>query len=973
MESESQARWWRLDRLESTHARLTVLLCLLLAIPLAVIVFQADLHRREQIDAQRRLAVAVARNIAFQESLVLGLARQQINQLAGALSDPDHAALQTGSDCARALDFILRAAPNFYEVGVARPDGDVACLRARPVQPISVQDRNYFHVAMKQRDPVLSEPLRDKLAGRWTIAVANSIASKDEVRGVLIAALDLRFAEQMVNHAGLPEGAIVSMVDDTGTVVARTPAPPGIIGQKLREAAEFAALIKVKNEGWMSSAGIDGIPRIVGFAKVPGSEFFVRVGIPETAIDAQVFGSLRRSAVVLGLMLLLFGVTAWLGSRKLVLAPLEKLREAADGMGHGDLTVRSGVKHSDSTIGRLARAFDHLAEQNQRVSRALRTLSAGNRTLLREREEQTLLVAMCSVAVEKGGYPLAFVNYANHDAEKSVTTVARYGRDTGFTDTLRLTWADTERGQGSVGTAIRSGQPSVFRSTANDPRFTPWRSEALDRGFLSVVSLPLREAGAVIGTFTLVAVEEDAFDEEELRLLTEMADDLSFGIQTIRERVRQESLQSQAEWVLRHDAVTGFANRAAFIMGLQKRIAAGEPGLSVFVIHLPYVQKVYDSFGYDSGNNGMREIARRLSEHLGERCSLARVQPDNFAFALPLREVDEVKALVPALRDAVFAQPVRIGLAEVDMTCTVGVSRCPEHGADPDVLLRRAAIAARDCANRELRYQVYSGSTQDENPQRLALAAELRAAIARGELCLVFQPKVHIATGDVVGCEALCRWVRADGRAVSPGVFIPLAEEAGLIRVLTYGILEMAIKQQAAWMRAGIALPVAVNLSVRNLYDPHLLDYLESLLESHGVPGELIDFEITESTLMEEPDAALPLLQRIRALGSKIYIDDFGTGYSSLAYLASLPVSALKIDRSFVSRMDATDRDRALVASIVSMASQLGLQAIAEGVEAQSEADALCALGCEQAQGYYYYKPLSVEEMAGVVVGHRSS
>ena len=548
---------------------------------------------------------------------------------------------------------------------------------------------------------------------------------------------------------------------------------------------------------------------------------FVLLVIPSAVIAWEAIEQRRellgmQSLMLTSVLLLFLGVSAWLGTRKLVLAPLERLREAVDGMGRGDVMVRSGVRHSDSTIGRLARTFDQLAEQNQRVSRALRTLSAGNRTLLREYDERTLLVAMCGVAVENGGYPLAFVNFVNHDAAKSVTTVARYGRDTSFTDTLHLTWADTERGQGSVGTAIRSGQPCVFRSTASDPRFTPWRAEALRRGFLSVVSLPLREAGAVIGTFTLVAEEEDAFGEEELRLLTEMADDLSFGIQTIRERGRQEAFQAQAEWVLGHDAVTGFANRAAFVMDLQRRIAAEEQGLSVTVIHLPYAQKVYDSFGYDSGNSAMREVALRLAEYLGPDCAVARVHNDNFD-----------------------------------------------------------------------------------------------------------------------------------------------------------GIIEMAVKQQAVWMRAGTAVPIEVNLSVRNLYDPHLLDYIQALLENHGVPGERIDFEITESTLMEAPDAALPLLQRIRALGSKIYIDDFGTGYSSLAYLASLPVTALKIDRSFVARMHATDRDRALVASIISMASQLGLQSIAEGVEARDEADALCALGCEQAQRYFYFKPLSVEEMARAVAGMR--
>jgi len=612
----------------------------------------------------------------------------------------------------------------------------------------------------------------------------------------------------------------------------------------------------------------------------------------------------------------------------------------------------------------LERDIADLIARNQRSTRALKTLSAGNRTLLRATDEAILLVEMCRVAVEHGGYRLAMVNYANQDQAKSVRTVAHHGSNNGFIEALNLTWADTARGQGTVGVAIRSGKHCIFRSTSNDSRFRPWRDKAIEHGFLSLISLPLRVDDSAIGTFTLLAEEEDAFDQAEVDLLDEVAADLSFGISVIRSRIRQAEAERLAKRALTHDAVTGLLNRSAFLLEVSAIIQANaqrpEP-ITVQVVRLTRLQEIYDGFGYDPGLEVLRDLARRFEAVLGPSVTLGRLQSDEFGLFLADHDARAASIVAGKLQTA-LAEPVNVGEIAIDVAATIGSSFYPGHGDDADMLVRRAAIAAREGVRKDVPYYVYEGTGQRENPERLALAAELRRAIDRQEMVLYYQPKVDLKTGRIVGSESLVRWMHPRRGMIPPLQFISLAEETGLIRQMTYGIVESAVRQQHAWARQGLKLPTAVNLSVRNLYDPRLIDAFSEQVSTWGIDAQLIDFELTESALADDPERAKQVLSWIRKKGSSIYIDDFGTGYSSLNYLVSLPVNFLKIDRAFVTQMNSSKEARAVVASVISMAHNLGLQVVAEGVETQDEADTLKALGCDQGQGYLFHKPMPASE-----------
>ncbi len=914
-------------------------------------------QEREHIQAE---SLILARGLAQQQGLTLRRLRNQLDTLT---RFPEMLASQA---CAQRLNSLMLVEPNYFQITVVDPKGDITCS-AQPTPAINIADRAYFQQAMQERRFVLSHVLQTRTAQRWTLVAAQPVIVDDAVVSVIAAALDFSLTQQVLANLRLPDQSIISISDEEGRIIARWPAPERFVGQLLREADSFKEVVKTKPEGFAHSAGLDGIPRLVAYSQVPDAGLYVRVGVPMMAIDEAGTEALRAGMLALLAVVVITATLAWLGASRLLLRPIRQLSDAAERLGSGDWTVRTGLPHDSHILGPLAAKLDELAFHGQNTTRAFRTLSAGNRTLLRESVEPELLEAMCRVAVTQGGYRLAFVTYLQHDAQKSVRTMVHFGVNHGFLEQLDLTWDESsERGQGSVGTAIRSGQPDIVRSLHNDPRFKPWREAADKHGFGSIISLPLKVDNQVIGTFTLLAAEEDSFNEQEVTLLEEMAQDLSFGIQVIRANERRLRAEREAERVLTHDSLTGLPNRALLVQMLDEAINRSKEEqnpISVLSIYLPRLQEVFDGFGYDPGNTVIRHVAERLAAMPDITPMLARISTSEFGLYLLGQNAPSASKIAKRLQ-AAFQEPVPVREAQIDVAATIGMSFFPGHGDDAEALLRRASIAAREGANKDARYFIYRGATERENPERLAIAAELRSAIARRELQLVFQPKFDLVTGEMSGSEALVRWPHPTRGYLPPAKFVPLAEETGLIRAMTNFVVDAAIRQQHAWAENGRMLPIAVNLSAKSLNDPGFLDTFESLLETWGVPANMIDIELTESALADDPEHANVFLGRLRQLGSKIYIDDFGTGYSSLNYLVSLPVHALKIDRSFVRQMGNSREAYSVVASIISMAHNLELRVLAEGVETEEDAAMLRKLGCDEVQGYLYAKPLAPKDFA---------
>jgi predicted signal transduction protein with EAL and GGDEF domain len=339
---------------------------------------------------------------------------------------------------------------------------------------------------------------------------------------------------------------------------------------------------------------------------------------------------------------------------------------------------------------------------------------------------------------------------------------------------------------------------------------------------------------------------------------------------------------------------------------------------------------------------------------------VARLGGDEFAVLLPgIEEPDDAHTMGRRLRSA-LAQPIRVSGVSIEVGASIGMCLAPDHGDAARILLTRADAAMYEAKSTGTGLQLYEpGLERTLSPQRLALASELRRAITSDELEVYVQPVAALPTRRVVGVEALVRWRHPQQGLLPPDTFIGLAERTGLIGLLTTSVLARAIDQCGRWRRSGHALSVAVNLSARGILDDGLTETVAHLLKANDVPADALTLEITESAIVGRPKRALTVLRRLRELGVRLSLDDFGTGYSSLSYLRELPVQAVKIDKSFVSRMLTQDSDAIIVRSIIDLAGNLGLEVVAEGVEDCAACDRLAALGCDLVQGYYLAPPMT--------------
>jgi len=419
---------------------------------------------------------------------------------------------------------------------------------------------------------------------------------------------------------------------------------------------------------------------------------------------------------------------------------------------------------------------------------------------------------------------------------------------------------------------------------------------------------------------------------------------------------RQLALQYQAY----HDGLTDLPNRTLLDERLEAAVAgaqqSGQP-LALLIMDLDRFKEVNDTLGHHAGDGLLRQVAARLQAARRARDTVARLGGDEFAMLVPDASADGARTRASELLEA-LGQPFSVEERVLEIGASIGIALYPEHGSDAETLLRHADVALY-VAKRENGGAVVYGPEQDlHSATRLGLVGALRRAIENGELVLHYQPIVDRRTRRVSGVEALVRWQHPLQGLLLPDQFIPLAEETGLINLLSRWVLEAALQQCRTWQRAGLALPVSVNLSMRNLQDRGLPDTIAPLLEIYNVPPGWLTLEITESAVMADPDRALEVLGKLRGLGVRMAIDDFGTGYASLAYLKRLPVDQLKIDRAFTLNVCVDRSDLAIVRSVIELGHHLGLQMVAEGVEDAASWKQLIDLGCDQAQGYFFSRPL---------------
>jgi diguanylate cyclase (GGDEF)-like protein len=949
-----------------------MLLVLFAVIPaIGVMAFNTIAQRQEAVRRTQDETLNLVRLVAQEQNNLVSSTRQLLQSLSLL---PEMRQRLKSESCQQILANLLKIHSHYRNMGVAAPDGEVYCSAVPMKQSVNIHDRDYFRRAMESRDFAVGAYQVGRITGIHVVVFGHpALDASGKVQAVVFAALNLSWLNQMIESIALPTGATVTVIDGHGTILARRPDPEKWVGNTMPESPIARAMVGHQGESTAEAIGLDGVERLYAFTPLYGTSenTYVGIGIPRQTVFAPINREFIRGLSLLVLIAVLALTAAWTGSNRFVLRRLRPLIEAARRLGQGDLAARTGLSHGAEEISQLAHTFDEMAdalEKNAhdlaRTHRALKTQSAGNQCLVHATDEPSLLEAMCRVIVETGGYRLAWVGYIQEDEHRTILPVAQVGYEEGYLETLNLTWADTERGRGPSGTAIRTGEPITARNIQTDPAFAPWRGEAVKRGYASSISMPLRVQQKTIGALNIYAGEPDAFNEEEVALLTEMANDLAYGIETLRTRVEHKQAHETIRHMAYFDSLTGLPNHAQFEQHLKEVMQQAQtPGLSlaVLLVDLDRFREINDALGFTQGNVLLKELGERLRSELRGDGMVARMRGDEFAILLTDADADTATQCAQRIIHA-LAEPFRLGGLPVDVHASIGIALFPSHGTDAEQLIRRMDVAMNEAKKTGNTYVLYAEKQDQDAPRRLALAGDLRRAIEDDELQLYFQPKIDIRSGKVCGVEALARWPHPQHGMLSPDEFIPLAEHTGLIHSLTEWALEAAMRQSHDWREAGIKIPVAVNLSARNLRDPQLLEKIKEQGRAWAIDAGMLELEITESAIMEDPAGALDMLTQLHEQGMPIFIDDYGTGYSSLSYLQKLPVDALKIDKSFVADMLVNKDSATIVRSTIKLAHDLGLKVVAEGVEKKAMLTRLKTLGCDVAQGYYFGKPMPKEQ-----------
>lgn len=830
------------------------------------------------------------------------------------------------------LEGATKHLPAVRALWIVDPQGRLAyASRDMPAHAVSLQ-RDYVRAHLDEEGDEdddglhFGRPMTDA-GGRLFIPVSRRIERRDGgFGGVVVAALRPGYLARQSDTMDVGrEGFIVLMRTD-GVIMQQADLPPAMVGQPIRPAPRFTRLLGHSDAGvYRSTHPFDGIERVVAYQRLPGRPLVVLVGL---GVD-ELLAPWRETAATYAAGSLLL----------LVLLTL--------------LAVR------------LVRELDRRAEQQTMIERLnrMRAMQSGiNSLIVRAASRSELFEGACQVAVRDGRFDAAWIDLAD-PADGVLVTVASSG---GVEGDLAAPVPMPGRGEGGGTESEAFARQATVASNdlvARDDHCRR-RRQAIELGYRSKITLPLFRRNELVATLTLLARPVDFFNADEVRLLDDVASDLSHALEHL-------AALERVEYLALHDVLTGLPNRTLFIdRAVQRLRQAREDGAQCALVKLDIerFRQINETAGRDAGDEVVRRIAARLRRELGEDAVLARPERDHFVFLVAVQSAAEAASAVHKAHTACCDHPLAIDGHRLHISMRAGVSLYPEDGDDAETLMRNAEAALARAKHAREPMTFYAPAMNARVAESMAIENKLRGALERGQFVLHYQPKFDARTGALVGLEALIRWRDPSAGLMLPAQFVPVLEDTGLILPVGEWVMHEALRDYRRWRKAGLEPPrIAVNVSALQLRQDSFTRSVRNAVGGRDHAEHGLELEITESMLMTRVESNADKLDAIRDMGVSIAIDDFGTGYSSLQYIARLPLDTLKIDRSFVAGMTRNATDREIVSSVISLAHQLHLKVVAEGVESSEQARILRELDCDEVQGYLFSPPLPPDRIEALM------
>jgi len=625
-------------------------------------------------------------------------------------------------------------------------------------------------------------------------------------------------------------------------------------------------------------------------------------------------------------------------------------------------------------LGNFDRADDKARTevQKERLTRMLAALSSTNEAIIRATSRAELFELVCEAAAKGGKFTSTSICLTRPDSDY-VDVASAAGPTAASALEVKISASEAHpEGRGVGGTALRSRQACIINDYLADPRGQAFYARARRDGANSGAAFPLFVQGRVVGIMIFISLEKETFTPEFAELLQRLVGNVSFALENFDRVDEKTRADERIEYLASHDSLTNLPNREMFNGMLRRAIDGAERyqrQFALLFIDLDRFKVINDSLGHDAGDMLLVEIGGRLRRALRSSDVVARLGGDEFVVILEeAAERHEVERIAGELL-SVLGQPMQLSGHECHTTASIGIAMYPSDGTDMQTLTKNADMAmylAKEDGKNGFRF--FSKEIKSQSIERLTLESALRRALERDQFSLHYQPKIDMVSGQITGVEALLRWMHPDLGTVSPGQFIPLAEETGLIVPIGRWVLKEACAQNMAWQRRGLRpVTMAVNLSPRQFADGHLLQDVDEALLASGMSPVLLQLEVTESMVMRNVSRAIKVLDAIQSRGIRLAIDDFGTGYSSMSLMKQFPIDTIKIDRSFVRDLPVDTEDQAIAQAIISMGKALGMTVIAEGVETVEQETFLRNHACDEMQGFLFSKPLPAKQMADLL------